>query len=58
MLILAAAAFASTYAGRTAEPLVGVMARDLNSTPETIALVTAVFAAAYLRFARNLGRRG
>jgi len=44
MLILASAAFASTYAGRTAEPLVGVMARDLASTPETIALVTAAFA--------------
>ncbi len=44
MLILASAAFASTYSGRTAEPLVGVMARDLDSTPETIALVTAAFA--------------
>jgi predicted MFS family arabinose efflux permease len=44
MLVLAAAAFASTYAGRTAEPLVGVIARDLASTPDTIALVTAAFA--------------
>jgi predicted MFS family arabinose efflux permease len=44
MLILASAAFASTYSGRTAEPLVGVMARDLASTPETIALVSAAFA--------------
>jgi predicted MFS family arabinose efflux permease len=43
MLILAASGFASTYAGRTAEPLVGVMARDLASTPETIALVSAAF---------------
>jgi predicted MFS family arabinose efflux permease len=44
LAILASAAFASTFAGRTAEPLVGVMSRDLASTPETIALVTAAFA--------------
>jgi predicted MFS family arabinose efflux permease len=44
LLILASAAFASSYAARVAEPLVGVMARDLASTPDTIALVTAAYA--------------
>ena len=58
IFILAVAAFASTYASRTAEPLVGVIARDLASTPDTIALVTAVFALPYAMVQPVLGPVG
>jgi predicted MFS family arabinose efflux permease len=47
ILILGIATFASSYSGRVAEPLVGLIARDLASTAETIALVTSAFALPY-----------
>jgi predicted MFS family arabinose efflux permease len=44
ILILATSGFASTFSGRAVEPMVGVIARDLASGFETIALLSAAFA--------------
>ncbi|HEY7384520.1 MAG TPA: MFS transporter [Beijerinckiaceae bacterium] len=58
ILILGTATFASTYSARTAEPLVGLIARDLRSTTETIALVTTAFALPYAFIQPILGPVG
>lgn len=58
ILILGVATFASTYSARTAEPLVGLIARDLRSTAETIALVTTAFALPYAFIQPILGPVG
>jgi predicted MFS family arabinose efflux permease len=58
ILILGTANFASTYSGRTTEPLVGVIARDLATAPETIALVTTAFALPYAFIQPVLGPIG
>ena len=56
--ILALAAFASTFGGRTLEPLVGVVARDLGSEPATIALLTAAYTLPYAFIQPILGPVG
>jgi predicted MFS family arabinose efflux permease len=47
ILILAVSGFASTAAGRSVEPLIGVIARDLASDPRTVALLATAFALPY-----------
>jgi predicted MFS family arabinose efflux permease len=47
ILILAVSGFASTSAGRSVEPLIGVIARDLESDPRTVALLATAFALPY-----------
>jgi predicted MFS family arabinose efflux permease len=47
ILILAVSGFASTSAGRSVEPLVGVIARDLMSDPHTVAFLATAFALPY-----------
>lgn len=44
ILILATSGFASTFSSRAVEPMVGIIARDLQSSPQTIALLSAAFA--------------
>jgi predicted MFS family arabinose efflux permease len=56
--ILATAAFASTFGGRALEPLVGVVARDLESEPATIALLTAAYSLPYALIQPILGPVG
>ena len=58
ILILAASGFASTFSGRAVEPMVGVIARDLSSTPQTIALLSAAFALPYAFIQPILGPVG
>ncbi|MFC1455336.1 MFS transporter [Microvirga arabica] len=58
ILILAASGFASTFSGRAVEPMVGVIARDLSSTPQTIALLSAAFALPYAFIQPVLGPVG
>lgn len=47
ILILSASGFASTFSSRAIEPMVGIIARDLSSAPQTIALLSAAFALPY-----------
>ncbi|HEV2558804.1 MAG TPA: MFS transporter [Microvirga sp.] len=56
--ILAASAFASTFSGRAVEPMVGVMARDLGTTVETTALLSAAFTLPYALIQPILGPVG
>jgi predicted MFS family arabinose efflux permease len=56
--ILAASGFASTFSGRAVEPMVGVIARDLSSPVETIALLSAAFALPYAFIQPILGPVG
>ncbi len=58
ILILGAAGFASTFALRSVEPLVGVLARDLGSDPHTTALLTTAFALPYALIQPVLGPVG
>ncbi|WP_246742437.1 MFS transporter [Microvirga splendida] len=58
ILILATSGFASTFSGRAVEPMVGVIARDLNSTPQTVALLSAAFALPYAFIQPVLGPVG
>lgn len=58
VLVLAAAGFASSFALRSAEPLVGVLARDLESDPHTVALLSAAFALPYALIQPILGPVG
>ena len=58
ILILATSGFASTFSGRAVEPMVGVIARDLSSTPQTIALLSAAFALPYAFIQPVLGPVG
>ncbi len=56
--VLAAGGFASTFAGRVVEPLVGVLARDLASPPATVALLSTAFALPYALIQPILGPVG
>jgi predicted MFS family arabinose efflux permease len=56
--VLAAGGFASTFAGRVVEPLVGVLARDLSSPPATVALLSTAFALPYALIQPILGPVG
>lgn len=58
ILILAVSGFASTFAGRSIEPLVGVLARDLRSDPHTVALLSTAFALPYALIQPVLGPVG
>lgn len=58
ILILAVSGFASTFSSRAVEPMVGVIARDLNSMPQTIALLAAAFALPYAFIQPILGPIG
>lgn len=58
ILILAVSGFASTAAGRSVEPLIGVIARDLNSDPRTVALLATAFALPYAFIQPVLGPIG
>lgn len=58
ILILATSGFASTFSGRAVEPLVGVIARDLRTSAETIALLSAAFALPYAFIQPVLGPVG
>jgi len=58
ILILAVSGFASTFSARAVEPMVGVIARDLSSTPQTIALLSAAFALPYAFIQPILGPIG
>lgn len=58
IVILAVAGFASTFAGRAIEPLVGVLARDLRSDPHTVALLSTAFALPYALIQPILGPVG
>lgn len=56
--ILAVSGFASTFSGRAVEPMVGVIARDLASPVETVALLAAAFALPYAFIQPILGPVG
>ena len=58
ILILATSGFASTFSGRAVEPMVGIIARDLSSTPQTTALLAAAFALPYAFIQPILGPVG
>lgn len=58
ILILSVSGFASTAAGRSVEPLIGVIARDLNSDPGTVALLATAFALPYAFIQPVLGPIG
>jgi predicted MFS family arabinose efflux permease len=58
ILILATSGFASTFSGRAVEPMVGIIARDLGSTAQTIALLSAAFALPYAFIQPVLGPIG
>jgi predicted MFS family arabinose efflux permease len=58
ILVLAVAGFASTFAGRSVEPLVGVLARDLASDPHRAALLSTAFALPYALIQPVLGPIG
>lgn len=58
ILILAVSGFASTAAGRSVEPLIGVIARDLMSDPRTVALLATAFALPYAFIQPVLGPIG
>jgi predicted MFS family arabinose efflux permease len=58
ILILATSGFASTFSGRAVEPMVGVIARDFEALPETIALLSTAFALPYAFIQPVLGPVG
>ncbi|WP_375454202.1 MFS transporter [uncultured Methylobacterium sp.] len=58
ILVLAVAGFASTFAWRSVEPLVGVLARDLGSDAHTVALLSTAFALPYALIQPILGPVG
>src|ERR687889_2424375 len=58
ILILAVSGFASTFSARAVEPMVGLIARDLGSTTQTIALLSAAFALPYAFIQPVLGPVG
>ena len=58
ILILATGGFASTFSSRALEPLVGVVARDLASSVETVALLSAAFTLPYAFIQPVLGPVG
>jgi predicted MFS family arabinose efflux permease len=58
ILILATSGFAGTFSSRAVEPMVGVIARDLHSNSQTIALLSAAFALPYAFIQPILGPIG
>src|SRR3954453_5630731 len=58
ILILAVSGFASTSAGGSVEPLIGGIARDLQSDPHTVALLATAFALPYAFIQPVLGPVG
>jgi predicted MFS family arabinose efflux permease len=58
ILILATSGFAGTFSSRAVEPMVGLIARDLNSSAQTIALLSAAFALPYAFIQPILGPIG
>src|SRR3954470_503577 len=58
ILILAVCGFASSFAIRSLDPLIGVIARDLQSDPHTIALLATAFAIPYAFIQPILGPVG
>jgi len=58
ILILAVCGFASSFAIRSLDPLIGVIARDLQSDPHTIALLATAFAIPYAFIQPVLGPVG
>ncbi len=58
ILVLAAAGFASTFAGRSADPMVTVIASDLASDPKTVALLATAFSLPYALIQPILGPVG
>ncbi|WP_375466394.1 MFS transporter, partial [uncultured Methylobacterium sp.] len=58
ILVLAVAGFVSTFAWRSVEPLVGVLARDLGSDAHTVALLSTAFALPYALIQPVLGPVG
>ena len=58
ILVLACAGFGSTFALRSVEPLVGVLARDLASDAHTVALLSTAFALPYALIQPVLGPVG
>ncbi|MEA1831710.1 MFS transporter [Methylobacterium durans] len=58
LAVLSVAGFASTFAGRSVEPLVGVLARDLGSDPHRVALLSTAFALPYALIQPILGPVG
>jgi predicted MFS family arabinose efflux permease len=58
ILILAVCGFASTFASRSVEPLIGVIARDLRSDPQTTALIATAFTLPYAFIQPILGPIG
>jgi predicted MFS family arabinose efflux permease len=58
ILILGTSGFAGTFSSRAVEPMVGIIARDLNSTTQTIALLSAAFALPYAFIQPILGPIG
>jgi predicted MFS family arabinose efflux permease len=58
ILILSAGGFASTFSSRAVEPMVGIIARDFATSPQTIALLSAAFALPYAFIQPVLGPVG
>ena len=58
IVVLACAGFGSTFALRSVEPLVGVLARDLASDAHTVALLSTAFALPYAFIQPVLGPIG
>ncbi|MBM6595740.1 MFS transporter [Microvirga pudoricolor] len=58
ILILSVSGFASTFSARAVEPMVGLIARELTSSPQTIALLSAAFALPYAFIQPVLGPVG
>lgn len=58
IVILACAGFGSTFALRSVEPLVGVIARDLGGDPHRVALLSTAFALPYALIQPILGPVG
>ncbi|WP_230533694.1 MFS transporter [Microvirga roseola] len=58
ILILATSGFAGTFSSRAVEPMVGIIAQDLNSSVQTIALLSAAFALPYAFIQPILGPIG
>jgi predicted MFS family arabinose efflux permease len=58
ILILATSGFASTFSSRALEPLVGVIARDVSASIQTVALLSAAFALPYAFIQPILGPIG
>ncbi|MCB8820720.1 MFS transporter [Microvirga rosea] len=56
--ILAVSGFAGTFSSRAVEPMVGIIARDVAASPQTVALLSAAFALPYAFIQPILGPIG